>query len=409
MKLGVNLALAGLLLVPTGPLVEGGAGLSGLLQEVRLNDSPVDSGREECDRGSHYLKALEMRKAVEAYTNCLKDADLSAYERIEARNNRAVACMVAGCHQVALDDLTAIIKLEPGNAQPLFMRGQLLYLSYVSGGELRSKDSLEQALQDLDAAIAIDDRRAASFAVRAGVHGELGAHEKAIEDYSVALSYEPDDRLAQVKRAKASLEIGRFDDARRDLESIIERQPDDTYALRTLSDLHEAEGDLAAALEVLDRVIAIKREAGDEKIAPVLAERAALLAKKGNLDGALSDLNAVVRSFPKSWFWLVRRAELLSRLGRHDAALTDLTLAEELRPGSAVVAYARGDVLCRRGDLELAESEWSSAHGRDRRADSKRLGLLRKEGFYDGPIKGDFDTSARSAEIAWAQASCPLN
>jgi tetratricopeptide (TPR) repeat protein len=85
------------------------------------------------------------------------------------------------------------------------------------------------------------------------------------------------------------------------------------------------------------------------------------LAKKGELDAALTDLTRVTTLAPKYAWGFYHRGSLYRRKGELDAALTDFETAIEIDPDFAAAFERAAEVHRERGNLSEACAYWQRA------------------------------------------------
>ncbi|MET9503504.1 tetratricopeptide repeat protein, partial [Streptomyces sp. NPDC006622] len=157
-------------------------------------------------------------------------------------------------------------------------RGQRLYLL----------DRDEEALVELDRAIAHDARNAHAWAHRGKTHCWLGHHEQATTDLTAALELDPTLTWALAERGEAHRQAGRYDQAVTDLTAALALDP--TYAW-------------------------------------ALATRGATHCQAGRYDQAVIDLTAALALDPTYAWALAARGETHRQAGRYDQAVIDFTAA----------------------------------------------------------------------------------
>ena len=161
---------------------------------------------------------------------------------------------------------------------------------------------------------------------------------------------------ALVLRGEARAELKRHKEAVTDLKAGLGDRTEDLVAMKTLARMHDALGDHAASLAVLEKLCTV--EAGDignwtnrgfeltalgryeealsiygkaltlDKDEPTaLSDRAYALMKLGRNQDALTDVERSLKSYPSNAFALRTRAMLRLAKGERDKACADLHLA----------------------------------------------------------------------------------
>ncbi|HSJ13189.1 MAG TPA: tetratricopeptide repeat protein [Longimicrobiales bacterium] len=129
----------------------------------------------------------------------------------------------------------------------------------------------------------------------------------------------------------------------------------DAQALHRLGLLLGWNREYAAAIRVLDRLMAVAPTNA------VRADRANVLAWSRNYERALADVDELIRSDSTSLEAWTARARFLSWAGRYDESLRAWDRVERLAPGDTGVTHARARVLSWAGRLGAAEEAyWTS-------------------------------------------------
>ncbi len=225
-------------------------------------------------------------------------------------------------------------------------RGQRLYFC----------DREEEALVELDRALAYDARNAQTWARRGETHCWLDHHEQAIADLTTALELDPTYAWALGSRGQAHQQAGRYDQAAADLTAALDIDPTLTWALASRGETHRLAGrydqaitDLTAALEL------------DPTYAWALGVRGETHRLAGRYDQAITDLTAALAIDPTYAWALASRGETHQQAGRYDQAITDYTAALELNPTYAWALASRGQAHQQAGRYDQAAADLTAA------------------------------------------------
>ncbi|MFE3097383.1 tetratricopeptide repeat protein, partial [Streptomyces sp. NPDC059248] len=161
----------------------------------------------------------------EAALSCLRllltRGQLSTEARSWAHTYRGRILYFADRDEEAVTELDHAIAHNPGNAHAWAWRGRChLWL-----------DGLDQAITDLTAAIEIDPTNAWALARRGETHRQAGQYDQAITDFTAALEIDPTSAWALGSRGQAHQEAGRYDQAVTDLTAALEIDPTYAWAL----------------------------------------------------------------------------------------------------------------------------------------------------------------------------------
>ncbi|MFE7526613.1 tetratricopeptide repeat protein [Kitasatospora sp. NPDC057542] len=198
-------------------------------------------------------------------------------------------------------------------------------------------DRDEDALVDLDCAVAISPGLPEARAYRARVHLANNRKEQALADLTAALDLDPEYSWAWVLRGVAWLESGRPDEAVADCATALSLNPNSTGALSIRGRAHLEAGRPDEAVADLTAVGLTPR---------VQAYRGRAHLDAGRLDEAVADFTAALASDSRIGWARAYRGEAHQRAGRPDEAVADFTEALTLNPGD-------GWVLVRRGEAHL--------------------------------------------------------
>ena len=216
-------------------------------------------------RGIEAHKERKLDEAVKHYTNAI---DLQPASHILARayNNRGNAYDGKGRNDLAFEDYSMAIEVNPDNADAYFYRGftyevkrnfRMAIQDYKKAVELNphhtdayaylaqayslaSSDS-ELVIENYSKAIELNSSYSYAYTNRAQAYMKRGEIDRAIEDYNKAIELQPNNTSIYIGRAKAYTEKGEIDLAIRDYSKVIVLLPDeaqsDYYFLRGITRL----------------------------------------------------------------------------------------------------------------------------------------------------------------------------
>jgi len=127
-----------------------------------------------------------------------------------------------GKYQLAIDEFTTAIQLNPNYTEAYFMRGYVYDELY----------QYQRAIEDYDKAIQLDPHDASAYNNRGITYQKLGAYQRSIQDFNRAILLDPDDTLAYNNRGIAYHNLGQYQRAIQDFDSGIQLDPDDAFAYR---------------------------------------------------------------------------------------------------------------------------------------------------------------------------------
>ncbi|MGW9130475.1 tetratricopeptide repeat protein [Streptomyces sp. NPDC055681] len=259
-------------------------------------------------------------------------------------------------------------------------RGQRLFLA----------DRGEEALAELDRAVAAAPHNHHALAYRGDVHRSLGRFDEAVADLTAALDLDPTHAWALVQRGETHRLASRFDEAVADLTAALDLDPIHAWALVQRGEAHrlagrfdEAVADLTAALDL------------DPIHAWALAARGYAHQLAGRFDEAVADFTAAFDLDPTDCLALVLRGEAHRLAGRFDEAVVDQTAALDLDPTHVSAFTARGEAHQQAGRLDEALADLTDALDLD---PTYALALVLRARTHR--LAGDFDEAVADLTAA---------
>ena len=211
----------------------------------------------------------------------------------------------------AIDDLTTLLRHQPGNYEGYFDRGVLLQRS--------------------------------------------GHTHKALRDFDAAIEWSPPDPEAHFNRAQTLLSLGRPDEALTDYRRVLDLQPTHVEALTDRAHLFCMQGKLNDARSDVNAALLLSPAS-----ARLLCISGLLELQNQNLEqayGLFTKAIEVDSSLPDAW---ANRATVLFKQDKFDQACLDLTRALSLREDSATF-YNRGRCFEMQRKWSQAAADYSRA------------------------------------------------
>ena len=137
-----------------------------------------------------------------------------------------------GDYDLAIDELTDAILLNPDSAAAYWVRG----LSYYR------KDLYQQAVKDYDIAIELDPKEPKLYRNRGMVYHKLNLEFRAVRDFSEAIKIDATYGAAYSDRAHSYVTLGRYSDAVVDIDSAIRLNPRNASLYKNRADIYEQLG-----------------------------------------------------------------------------------------------------------------------------------------------------------------------
>jgi tetratricopeptide (TPR) repeat protein len=275
------------------------------------------------------MALVEMRQgrpaaALRLLSDAIDYMAREAPDRYEAESaillhNRARLHVVLEQADRAIDDLTTLLRQQPSDTEAYFDRGVL----HQRAGRH------EAALRDYDAAIKWSPPYDEPHFNRAQMLVALGRKTEALADYDYVLVLEPDHAEALINRACLLYERRNFAAARADADRALRRSPGNARLLCLCGLIEMTDAHFDQAHRSFTRSIE-----ADPSLPDAWANRATVLFKRGDLDGALRDLTQAA-SLREDSEILYNLGRVLEAQGRWQEAVDDYARALEV---------ARGDV-----------------------------------------------------------------
>ncbi len=244
-----------------------------------------------------------------------------------------------------------------------FLRQQTSSLDWEDSEEQRRmiETHLQQAIEEFELAIdSKPDHYWAHLQIGRCLMG-LGEYADSIRSFSAAIALRPDAPWAYTSRSLAFALAGDRSKALRELNKLIDDS--DTSAKQpslflTRGFVHMLNGDEHLAIQDFDRVMQL----GDrERLSGAAFYRAVIKNKKGDREGALSDLNWIIERDPSFGRAYLERANTSFAIARIDEAIADLNryLAftnNEPNTDAWKIFYRRGLLISHAIDSVAADS-----------------------------------------------------
>ncbi|MFK4532427.1 tetratricopeptide (TPR) repeat protein [Bradyrhizobium ottawaense] len=199
--------------------------------------------------GNTLLQMNLPEQAIEMYDRAIKLKP----DYTDALCNRGLAELALGQFERARQSFERALLFQPRHAEALVGKG-------VVGLELKHYDDAEAALA---AALAIRPGSAKILAQRGRLNYELQRLEPAVADFEAALAISPKLELALRGKAQACLVMGKTAQAMAAAAALIERNPRSETGLALMGFAHSNQGEMDAAIEYLDRALAIRPDYED--------------------------------------------------------------------------------------------------------------------------------------------------
>lgn len=274
---------------------------------------------------------------------------------------RAAVMFAAGRYAEAVKTYDAAIARTPLAA---LYRGRAQALA--ASGEI------DKALADAETALRLAPQDPAGYSLRAELKLGKRDYGPALEDFDRAVRLDPDDADNLVGRGLVYTALKQFDRADAEFDEARRLDPASVRPLQARAEADLQAQRFANAVQDLDGALDIAPSS------PMLLN-ARCWARGGwgqQLDQALADCEAALKSDPKSAAFLDSRALVRLRMGQVDAAIADYDAALAAAPKLAASLYGRGLARLKKGDAGgKADLDAAKAVSPEVQAEFDRFGL----------------------------------
>ncbi len=387
-----------------------------------LIPDPAASARRNAELGTEALQAKDYDKAIESFTAAIR---FTSNDPV-LRNKRGLAYYGKGKYEKAIDDFNAAILYSPDVAEYFSDRGEAerelgryddamtdfnralekdakwapayrgrgkvydkqkeynkALEEYTQAIEIDAKDAatldlraqvyrhlpkpdLDLAMQDLNAALAADDKYADAYFHRGQLYAEQNQLDKAIADFDAKSKLAP-DADAYCERGDAYVHRGDADKAMADFNDAIKLQRQHYKALVGRGKLLAARGKRLGSKEDNEKAVTDfdVAQGVDNKQEEVFFERGKVYVELGEYEKALNDFATVAELNPKRADVHDLRAQIYLNSkrgsGSVDSALIEATKALEQEPKNVTYLNHRAAVYIRKQKYEEAEKDLNDA------------------------------------------------
>ncbi|XP_050989231.1 uncharacterized protein ttc6 [Labeo rohita] len=289
---------------PPLEIVQSAGSLPGSLEENQLpQDEIQDLDKMVWDEG---LNTDDLEHEVAKLTQTLTESgNHSAFDQCR----RGALYIKLGYLNQALEDLNAAISLEPHLLDAYWHRHRVYLL----------RNDPDRALDDLNVIVKNNKKHADALMSRAEIYKQRGETTLALFNYTQAIKVKPDDAEIYFKRAKMYEKMDKILLAMEDYAKTFTINSTRTDAMMIHGIQHFNSSKWMQALE--DFSLLLKQEPGN---ATARTYRGRIYSKLGQFEKSIEDLYLAVHLDPSSWLAFYHRGCLLREIMPH-MALRDLS------------------------------------------------------------------------------------
>jgi tetratricopeptide (TPR) repeat protein len=220
---------------------------------------------------------LSPQQRIENCTVAISSGSLSAPQLAFAHAIRCGTYVNTGANDLALEDCTRAIRLDPKNALA-FNNRVLVWMN---------KGDLDRAMADAIEAIQLNPGSATGYANRGIIFARKNDYDRAIADYDKAIQLNTENAVSYVNRSYARNVKGDYDGAIADCDAALRLDPVFTAAYANRGFAYEKKGDYERAKADFYAALALPPKHGSSKWAQDTARKR--LAALGKLQQSSSD------------------------------------------------------------------------------------------------------------------------
>ena len=225
---------------------------------------------------------------------------------------------------------------------------------------LAGRRDFDQALDDLNHAIALAPKQASYYDARGVVYLEKHRPLMAMHDFDAALALKPDDVRALLRRAELRIALHNQAGAKADLQAASASAPKEADLRLALAEAYLKLGLTAEAIGEFD--LWIPAHPDDSRQPWALGGRCMARGVANlELEKAFKDCAAAVRMDGKSASILDARALLFLRQDQFDKSIADFNAALAVEPNSAWSLYGRGVAKTKSGQAAEGKADIAAA------------------------------------------------
>lgn len=365
-------------------------------QAIRINPNNPDAYYQ---RGVANNQLKNYQAALEDFNQVLRLNPKNAF----AYTYRGIARVGLKDYQGALADSDQIIRLDPNPTN--YTLAYILWAGAHIG--LGQKQEATADLQKAQAQLKILQSQRASADSQKGSNqlnsvrktagngsasqptttSNQGNTQSAIAAANVAIASNSNDANAYLHRAAAFYKQGDKQKSLQDLNQVTRINPRSSLAWTFQGGVLQELGRNEEAVASYDRAIQANNEWGKVSPADAYLSRGVLRSDKGDYQGAIADLEQVIRLNPKNAVAYAVMGLTHQRQGKHQAAIADFNQAARIEPNNAIAYFARGLSYHIQGDYQGAAVAYEKAIA----LDAKYFSALDNLGFtkYElGDVEG---------------------
>ena len=209
--------------------------------------SAKDETLEDCHNGKMAGKKGDFELAIEHFSRCLEEGELTTVSSVTAHYNRGTAHQQNGELDEAIQDYDKVIGLDPNHLPTFYNRATI----YESTGDY------DRAIADYKEVIRLNPAHPYAHVNRGNSYQRLGQYDRAIQDYNEVIRFYPQLPLAYYNRGNAYYNKSQHAEAVQDYEEAIRLDPNYAQAYYSRGLVYYRENKRDRAFQDYNKAISI--------------------------------------------------------------------------------------------------------------------------------------------------------
>ncbi len=202
---------------------------------------------EDCHKGMMAGKEGNFELAIEHFSRCIEEGELTPVSSVTAHYNRGTAHQQNGELDEAIQDYDKVIGLDPNHLPAFYNRGTI----YESRGDYG------RAIADYKEVVRLNPAHPYAHVNRGNSYQRLGQYDRAIQDYDEVIRLYPQLALAYYNRGNAYYHTSQHAEAVRDYEEAIRLDPNYAQAYYSRGLVYYRENKRDRAFQDYNKAISI--------------------------------------------------------------------------------------------------------------------------------------------------------
>jgi tetratricopeptide (TPR) repeat protein len=288
--------------------------------------------------------------------------------------DRGILFASRGEFQIAIEDFSEAIRLNPNLVGAYIMRGRAYVATAATGVVVESNFSgittsstygnisaeqariYDLAIADFTSAIRLDPNNSTAYRERGRAYDNKGDGDRAMADYNQALRLNPNDPRAYNNRGVVYHARNDYDRAIADYTQAIRIDPNFAGAYNNRGDVYHERNDYDRAIADYTQAIRI-----DPNFAYAYRNRGDVYHERNDYDRAIADYTQAIRIDPNyKWPYYNRGIIYVDVRKNYDLGIADYNQAIRIDPNFADAYYSRAVAYWNKGDFNRVIADFEA-------------------------------------------------